>query len=94
MKHILFRRTWALAMVMAWLLASHAMAGPTLSLRVTGGGGTVQVTVSMSGLRGQQAAGFQAFLHYDPSQLSFVNGSYTSIPFGLAVIAPIAGCEK
>jgi hypothetical protein len=44
----------------------------------------------MSGLGAQSAAGVQAFLHFDTTRLHFVNGSYTSTPFGLAVITTIS----
>lgn len=36
------------------------------------------------------AAGYQAFLKFDASMLSYVSGSYTSSPFGLPAISPIA----
>jgi hypothetical protein len=48
------------------------------------------VKVSMERLGGQAAAGFQAFLEFDPGELQFLNGTYTSSPFGLPLIAPIA----
>jgi hypothetical protein len=69
--------------------------GPTLSLTLTTGqgpvspGDLVQVTVSMSQLGSQQAAGFQGFIHFNPAQLQFINGSYTPQPFGMAVILPV-----
>ncbi len=35
------------------------------------------------------ATGFQAFLEFDDTRLLFVNGLYTSAPFGLHIITPI-----
>jgi len=48
-------------------------------------GSTLTATLSMSGLT-QPAAGFQAFLEYDPSRLTFVSWTYTAAPFGLPVL--------
>src|SRR5205085_9918365 len=75
-------------------LSSLAHGVSTLSAVLTSGQGPVstgqivQVEIRMSNLS-TASAGFQAFLHFDPTELHFVNGSYTSVPFGLAVIAPI-----
>jgi hypothetical protein len=50
----------------------------------------VQVTLRMVDVApATPAAGFQAFLTFDTTRLSFVNGLYTSNPFGLHIIAPI-----
>lgn len=87
----------AIAMIMMVLLGlcTQALAAPTLTLTKSAGSGPippgalVQVVVTMSSLRGTPAAGFQAFLQYDTTKLLFINGAYTPVPFGLAVIAPI-----
>src|SRR5438445_5981092 len=34
--------------------------------------------------------GYQAFLHFDPSKLTFVSGSYTAAPFTQPLIFPIS----
>ena len=39
---------------------------------------------------GADAAGFQAFMHFDPARLQFINGSYTPMPFGLPLQAVTA----
>jgi hypothetical protein len=44
----------------------------------------------MAQLGGQAAAGFQAFLEFDPAELQFLNGAYTSSPFGMAIVSSIA----
>src|SRR5262245_20613313 len=77
-------------------ISAAAHGSPNLKLSITTGqgpvppGGIVQVSVSMLDLGGQPAAGFQAFVHFDPTKLQFINGSYTSVPFGLAVIPTIS----
>lgn len=48
-------------------------------------GDTVIATVSMAGL-GTPAAGFQAFLSYNTTYLTFSSYSYTASPFGLHVL--------
>jgi hypothetical protein len=40
----------------------------------------------MSGLGAFEAAGFQAFLAYDPAQLTFTGATYTTSPFGQPII--------
>ncbi len=52
-------------------------------------GDTVTATVSMKDL-GADAAGFQAFLDYDDSVLTFTGWSYTAVPFGLPVLDTLA----
>lgn len=53
-------------------------------------GDQVQVAIHMSDVPpGTPAAGFQAFLQFDTSRISFVSAAYTSAPFGLAIINPI-----
>ncbi len=54
-------------------------------------GEQVQVLVRMenlgsSGLSGNAASGFQAFLAYNSSKLSFVSATYPAAPFGLHII--------
>ncbi len=76
-------------------IAQSGMADPTLELEVVGGGGPVLsgelvfVNLAMSDLGGEEAAGFQAFIEYDPGVLSFVSAGYPAAPFGLPVITPI-----
>jgi len=74
-------------------LSSRAAAAPKLSLVAPTGpflpGQSVQIVVMMSELGGQMAAGFQAFLEFDPAELTFVSATYTSTPFGLQLISPI-----
>jgi hypothetical protein len=73
-----------------------AQADATLRLEVVGPnqnvepGQPVQVRLYLTDLGGNEAAGFQAFLQYDQSELNFVSGSYTAAPFGLWVLDPIA----
>ncbi|MHC5005276.1 MAG: hypothetical protein ACYTJ0_19410 [Planctomycetota bacterium] len=69
---------------------------PTLALVSTppdGGwdpGDTVLVELQMLGLDELEAAGFQAFLQFDCYQLELESGTYTSEPFGLHILSPIA----
>lgn len=77
------------------LISQAAMGRAKLTLTVTSSPGPlepgelIQVTLSMSEIGPTPAAGFQAFLQFNTSELTFVNGSYTPVPFGLAVIAPV-----
>ena len=70
---------------------------PALELTLSRGigdraiGDVVFVTVTMSDLGMQEAAGWQGFIEYDTANLVFLCGTYTPEPFGLAVIDPIAG---
>jgi len=87
------------AALVGGLLAVAAAAGPVdaarIELRVEGSpgpfdaGDTVTVGVWMTDLGGTPAAGFQAFLEFDETQLDFVAAGYTSSPFGLPVIMPV-----
>ncbi len=84
-----------LAAALASALTVAASAG-TLTLSTNPGGGfavndPVLVTLSISDLGGgAAAAGFQAFLEYNPSELGFVSASYSAVPFGLPIItAPV-----
>jgi predicted outer membrane repeat protein len=52
-------------------------------------GETLTVTLSMSKLGAFPAAGFEAFISFDDSSLSFISGAYTAEPFGLHIIDPI-----
>jgi hypothetical protein len=53
-------------------------------------GSPVQVRLHMSDVPVlNPAAGFQAFLQFDTTRLSFVSGTYTAVPFGLPVITPV-----
>ena len=49
-----------------------------------------EVTVELRMLACELVAGFQAFISFDTSELSFVSGSYTDVPFGQPIIDPIA----
>lgn len=66
------------------LVLEVAPAGPV------GAGDGVTVTLSMRALHGQPAASFHASIEFDPAELGFIAGSYTSEPFGEALIHPIA----
>lgn len=74
---------------------ASAAADPNLSIVRTNAAGPVTpgenltIELRMSDLGGQFAAGFQAFLSYDPNYLTFVSGAYASTPFGLPIITPI-----
>lgn len=73
------------------------MADATLALEFVGSpagpfppGQNVQVKVRMSGVPAlTPAAGFQAFLEYDSTRISFVSGAYSPTPFGLHILNPI-----
>ncbi len=53
-------------------------------------GDPITIEVRMSDLRLNEAAGFQAFLEFDATRMSFVSGSYSPAPFGLPLITPIS----
>jgi hypothetical protein len=79
------------------LAASPAFGDATLSIEYSGSSGPfaindlVQVKVRMSDIPAlQPAAGFQAFIEFDSTRLSFVSAAYTSTPFGQHIIVPIA----
>ncbi len=69
--------------------------GPTLELIIAQGSQPVQpgdeviVRLRMRDLGQWEAAGFQAFLEYDPDRLELKAAIYTSEPFGLHVLDPI-----
>ncbi len=71
---------------------------PTLMLtsdpEVAHAGDPVVVTLSMLNLGDEEAAGFQAFLTFDNSRLTFVSGSYTPAPFGLPFFFPIEAVSE
>ncbi len=52
-------------------------------------GENLDVLITMSGLNQAEAAGFQAFLSFDSSELVFLGGSYLPEPFGLGILDPI-----
>jgi hypothetical protein len=85
----------ALIVFVATWIGQAASARAKLTLEVTNPlgpvdpGQLVQVTLSMSEIGPTPAAGFQAFLEFNSNELTFINGSYTPVPFGLAVIAPV-----
>ncbi len=45
-------------------------------------GETVVITLSMADLGANEANGFQAFLRFDSTRLTYVSGAYTALPFG------------
>lgn len=77
------------------LAASPASQAARLELRLESGPGpyapgeTITVGLWMTDLGGDAAAGFQAFLTFDPGSLDLIGGLYTSVPFDLPII-PIA----
>jgi hypothetical protein len=81
------------------ICATNVMAGPTLSLNTSNGndplvaGDTFEVTLRMSDLGANEAAGFMAFLQFDPDEVTFISGAYTSEPFGLPIIDPIVATD-
>ncbi len=52
-------------------------------------GDFVVVTLSMQICDGTEATGFQAFLHFDSTELAFVSGAYVDDSFGQPLIWPI-----
>ncbi len=89
------RKTLALSVTLALVTSSRAA---DLTLQLDAGsdcvqpGETVSVTLSManlagSGLNNDEASGFQAFLAYNATNLSYVSASYTASPFGLVIIS-------
>lgn len=83
--------------VVSVFLAAPALAQPKLRLHLTPPnlcaqpGQIVTVSLSMADLGANQAAGFQAFLAYDQTKLTYHSGSYTVTPFGLPILVPIVG---
>jgi len=84
------------AAVVATALGAAPIAGaggPTIELAFPDGivclqpGEIFRVLVEMTDVPvATPAAGFQAFIGYDPLKASFLTGSYTLVPFGLPVI--------
>lgn len=80
-------------------MPAHGSADPMLKLTVSGGnepvepGDVIVVTVRMEELGDNEAAGFQAFLEYDPQKLIFLSGEYTPTPFGLPILSPIEAVD-
>jgi hypothetical protein len=53
-------------------------------------GEQVQIVLRMSDIPpASPAAGFQAFLRFNSTQMTFVSGAYTPSPFGLHILNPI-----
>ncbi len=69
-------------------LAGHAAADPVLELVPTPGPG-VNITIRVRNIGPVPAAGWQAFLEFDPSRLTLVSGSYITSRFGLPLVSPI-----
>lgn len=76
------------ASLAAFTLAAPACAGPTLELAVLPGPG-VRVAVRLRDIAVTPVSGWQAFLEYDPSRLTFQSGQYVATNFGLPLISPI-----
>lgn len=80
---------------MTALAEESVAATPTLELNVAPGtepaepGDEIIVRLRMTDLGQWQAAGFQAFLEYDPDRLKFDKAIYSDEPFGLPVIEPV-----
>ncbi len=53
-------------------------------------GDQFRIALSLRDLGANQAAGYQAFLQFDPTKIQLLNAAYTPVPFGLPVISPIA----
>lgn len=70
-------------------IATAVSAGVTVALEQRAGP-NLQVAVRLRDFASSQAAGYQVFLEFDTSRMSFVSGSYITTNFGLPVIAPIA----
>ncbi len=70
-------------------LASLSFAGVTIELARRSGPG-VQVAVRLRDITPTPAAGYQVFLEFDQTRLSFVSGSYVTDQFGLPVVSPIS----
>jgi hypothetical protein len=79
---------------------SYIVPDPTLEIIVPEGthpvevGEEFSVQLKMRGLGNIQAAGFQAFLEFDPDQMTFVNGVYTDEPFGQHIITPVESVDN
>ncbi|HMN42287.1 MAG TPA: hypothetical protein PKE29_15690, partial [Phycisphaerales bacterium] len=70
-------------------LATSAAAGPVLELAPVPGPG-LTIAVRVRDIGPVPAAGWQAFLEFDPSRLTLVSGSYITTRFGLPLLSPIA----
>ena len=56
-------------------------------------GDTINVKVNMENVAPSEAAGFQAFLEFEDDEMTFIGGTYTSDPFGLAILPVVANGE-
>lgn len=84
-------RLLCLAALLAAGAATALGQGWTLSLTTDDScykaGDTLTLSVTLTPTGGPTpAAGFQAFLAYDPALLAYQSASYTAVPFGLAII--------
>jgi hypothetical protein len=70
-------------------LASLAAANPVMELAPMPGPG-VTIVLRVASIGATPAAGWQAFLEFDPARLTFVSGSYITDRFALPVLSPIA----
>jgi hypothetical protein len=83
------RTTSTLAALGACLaLASVTAADPVLELVPTAGPGQT-FTLRVRNIGPTPAAGWQAFLEFDPSRLTFSSATYLTTRFGLPLISPI-----
>jgi hypothetical protein len=77
------------AAVAGGALCSGAVADPVLELVQLPVPGMI-ISVRIRDISATPVAGWQAFLEFDPSRLSFVSGAYVTTNFGLPVINPIS----
>lgn len=70
------------------IACSGVIAAPVLELVQLPVPGTV-IAVRIRNIAATPAAGWQAFVEFDPSRLTFVSGAYITTHFGLPVINPI-----
>jgi len=74
-------------------IAATNCTGPVLTLVANDtcidGNDTLTISVVLTNLACDPAAGFQAFLTFDDTALTFAGGAYTALPFGLPVLDPI-----
>jgi hypothetical protein len=82
------------------VFATYVVNVPTLEIVIPEGthplevGEEFFVHLRMRDLEGTQAAGFQAFLEYDPEQMTFEKGVYLDEPFGQHIITPIESVDN
>jgi hypothetical protein len=80
-------RGMAVGVLGALALAAPALADPVLTLVPLPGPG-VTIALRFTNIGPVPAAGWQAFLEFDASRLTFVSGAYETSHFGLPLTAP------